>query len=131
MKTLNSLSLVVVVCFAIACRPFITTSLEANLFEKELAQATDPQLVDVRTFAEYSEGHLSGAILIDIKEPTFDSLIDQLDPTRPVFLYCRSGKRSLEAANVLEKKNFKVVYNLEGGIIAWKKSGKTVVGEMP
>ena len=127
MKVLNFFCLAIVTFLTTTCRSFVTTTLETDLFEKTLEQTPNPQVVDVRTFKEYSEGYLPGAILIDIREPSFDSLIDQLDRTRPVFVYCRSGKRSLEAANVLEKNKFKVVYNLEGGIIAWKEKGKTVV----
>jgi len=82
----------------------------------------------VRTYSEFAQGYLSGAILIDIKEPTtFDSLINQLDRTRPVFVYCRIGKRSMDAAKILEKKKFTKVYNLGGGIIEWKEKGKAVV----
>ena len=113
------------ICLLTACWS-VTTSLESDLFEKEVNQTPEPQLVDVRTLAEYRDGHLQGAILIDIREATFDSLIQQLDRERPVFVYCRSGRRSLEAAKILEKNNFKIVYNLDGGIIAWKEKGKPV-----
>ena len=126
MKSLNIFTCTVLICFVAACRPLVTTSLEADLFEKTLNQTTNPQLIDVRTFKEYSEGHLPEAILMDIKETTFDKMIESLDMTRPVFVYCRSGKRSMEAASIFEKKKFKVVYNLDGGIIAWKAKGKVV-----
>jgi len=109
------------------CRSSAITTLEANLFEETLNQTPEPQLVDVRTPAEYAEGHLPGAILIDYGEASFVSLIDQLDRSRPVFVYCRVGRRSLDAATVLEKNKFTVVYNLDGGIIAWKDQGKAVV----
>ena len=126
MKTLN-LFIFTILCLASSCRPLVTTTLEADLFEQTLGQKSNPQLVDVRTYKEYAEGYLPGAVLMDIKETTFDSLINQLDKNRPVFVYCRSGKRSLEAATVLEENKFKIVYNLEGGIIAWKNKGKPVV----
>jgi len=110
-----------------SCRSYVTTTLDSDLFEKTLDQTPDPQLVDVRTHTEFAEGHLPGAILMDIREKTFDSLIQQLDRSRPVFVYCRLGRRSLEAAKILEKNKFKRVYNLDGGIIAWKDRGKAVV----
>jgi rhodanese-related sulfurtransferase len=127
MKMLNLFSFTIVICFATSCRPLVTTTLETDLFEKTLSQAPNPQLIDVRTPKEFAEGYLPGATLMDIKDANFDSQILTLDRNRPVFVYCRSGKRSLEAANVLEKHKFKVVYNLEGGIIAWKNKGKAVV----
>ena len=112
-----------------SCRSFVTTTLNADLFEKTVNQVSEPQLVDVRTFAEYSEEHLPGAILMDVKDTAFYLQIKQLDRERPVFVYCRSGKRSLDAAGILEQNKFKVVYNLEGGIIEWKDKGKPVVTE--
>lgn len=121
------LYMAVVICLTISCRSDVITTLEADLFEKTLAQTPNPQLVDVRTFTEYSEGYLHGAILIDVREPTFETLIQQLDRTCPVFVYCRSGKRSLQAAGILEKNQFKKVYNLDGGVTAWKAKGKAVM----
>ena len=126
MKRQTFFSIFGVVCLMAACRSLVITTIDPDLFEKTLDLTSDAQLVDVRTYQEYIEGHLSGAILMDIRESTFDSLTNQLDRSRPVFVYCRSGKRSLDAANMLEKNKFKIVYNLDGGIIAWKDKGKTV-----
>ncbi len=51
----------------------------------------------------------------------------QLAKDKPVLVYCRSGRRSTAAAEVLAKLGFDVIRNLEGGIIAWQKAGKPVV----
>ncbi len=86
----------------------------------------DVQLLDVRTPAEYTEGHIAGAKNIDIYDDSFISrAIESLDRTKPVAVYCRSGKRSAEAAKRLAEKGYKVT-NLEGGIIAWTKNNKPV-----
>ena len=127
MMMLKFFNLTVVMCLMTTCRPLVITTLEADLFEKTLKQTPDPQLVDVRTYREYAEGNLPEAILMDIRLPSFDSLICQLDRTRPVFVYCRVGRRSLEAAKILEKNKFRIVYNLDGGIVAWKEKDKAVV----
>ena len=127
MKMLSFSFVAGVICLMTTCRPFVTTTLEVDLFDKTLKQTPNPQLVDVRTYSEYAEGCLPGAILIDIKQPSFDSLVCQLDRNRPVFVYCRVGRRSMEAAKALEKNKFKIVYNLDGGIVAWKEKGKAVV----
>jgi len=127
MKMLCFSLFTVVVYLTTACQSLVTTTLEADLFEKTLKQTPNPQLVDVRTYSEYAEGHLSESILMDIRKPSFDSLVCQLDRNRPVFVYCRLGRRSLEAARVLEKNKFKLIYNLDGGIVAWEEKGKTVV----
>ena len=121
----NLITPFVILCSIAACKS-VTTSIDADLFEKTLYQTPNPQLIDVRTFEEYREGHLVGARLMDIRRTTFEAQIQQLDRERPVFVYCRSGRRSLDAAKVLEKNDFKVVYNLAGGIIEWREKGKAV-----
>lgn len=78
------------------------------------------QLVDVRTPEEYADGHIPGAENINVFDRDFtDKAQTSLDKTKPVAVYCRSGKRSAEAAQKLSEKGFKVT-NLKGGIIAWK-----------
>ena len=124
MRTLNIVNFALVVSLMTMCRSLVITTIDADLFEKTLNQTPEPQLVDVRTYSEYTKGYLPGAILMDISKPSFDSLVCQLDRNRPVFVYCRVGRRSLDAAKVLEKNKFSVVYNLDGGIIAWKEKGK-------
>lgn len=85
------------------------------------------QLIDVRTQAEYDEGHLPFAVLIDVTKPAFLSrAMQHLDTTRPVFVYCRSGKRSARAASLLAAKGFRVI-NLKGGILAWIRAQYPVI----
>ena len=84
------------------------------------------QLVDVRTQAEYDEGHIAGALLIDIRQDDFDTQIDKLlQPGKPVAVYCRGGVRSRRAAEKLLMKGFQV-YNLDRGFSQWKEDGKPV-----
>ena len=84
------------------------------------------QLVDVRTVAEYSEGHIPGSININVLDNEFGTNIEELlQKDRPVAVYCKSGRRSRNAANILVKKGFKV-YNLDKGILDWKELGKEI-----
>lgn len=79
----------------------------------------DEQILDVRTPAEFAEGHIAGAVNIDIYDDNFMAdALKTLDPSRPVAVYCRSGKRSADAASRLAAKGYRVT-NLEGGILAW------------
>ena len=81
------------------------------------------------TKEEYAEGHLEGAVGLDVKAPSFKQIaLDKLDKGRPVAVYCRSGKRSASAAGILAAQGFQVT-NLEGGIMAWKEAGKPIVGD--
>lgn len=90
----------------------------------EFAQLLDNdatvQLVDVRSPMEYSEGHLPGAVLIDVKDCSFLSKArSQLSTERPVAVYCQSGLRSSIAAAMLVRVGYNVV-SLKGGIKAWQ-----------
>ena len=116
----------VVLCLMMACSPPVTISLDADGFENKINETPNPQLVDVRTFEEYRAGYLVGAMLMDVRRTTFQTQIQRLDRERPVFVYCRSGRRSLDAAKILERNDFKVVYNLKGGINEWIEKGKAV-----
>ena len=92
----------------------------------ELINNPEVQLVDVRTMDEYTEGHIAGSLIIDVKDENFASLVDeQLAKNKKVAVYCRSGRRSRTAADILVKKGFKV-YNLDKGILNWMEEGREV-----
>ena len=98
-------------------------------FSQIISSQNDVQLLDVRTPAEYAEGHLPGAMLIDIKAGKFaEQAAQQLHHSHPVAVYCRSGKRSAMAADTLAALGFKVL-NLNGGITAWQEQGLPIVIE--
>lgn len=100
-------------------------SVGADDFEKDV-KGGKLQLVDVRTAEEYAEGHIAGAVNIDVMRSDFrDRAVASLDRGKTVYVYCRSGKRSMTAASVLAGEGFRVV-NLSGGIMEWMDSGKAV-----
>nr|WP_202487398.1 MBL fold metallo-hydrolase [Streptomyces sp. SID8354] len=71
------------------------------------------QVIDVRNPAEYAAGALPGARNIPLA--ALADRLDELDPARPVILYCRSGNRSLIAAALLEAHGFTDVSDISGG----------------
>jgi rhodanese-related sulfurtransferase len=81
-------------------------------------------LLDVRTPEEYKQGHIENAKNIDVLQNDFAQKVERLDKNTPVFVYCRSGHRSMKAAQILKEKGFKKVYNLDGGYIAWSSQQK-------
>ena len=84
------------------------------------------QRLDVRTMAEYSEGHIPGTININVLDDSFAVMADStLQKDKPVALYCRSGKRSKKAAAILSEKGYKV-YELDKGFNAWQEAGEKV-----
>lgn len=87
----------------------------------------DEQILDVRTPAEFADGHIPGAVNIDIYSDNFmEDALKTLDPHRPVAVYCRSGKRSADAASRLAAKGYHVT-NLTGGILAWSEQKRQTV----
>ena len=95
----------------------------------ELVVYTNVIVLDVRTVEEFNEGHIEGAILIDQKQSDFIEKTKSLLPIdKKIAIYCRSGRRSANAAGRLADIGYKCV-NLKGGIIAWKDAGKPVVTE--
>lgn len=104
------------------------TSVSAADFDKEINE-NNVQLVDVRTPKEYAEGHIAGAMNINVQSDDFQIKAEnELSKDSTILVYCRSGRRSMDAAKILAKLGYKVV-NLEGGIIEWRESGHPVTEE--
>lgn len=91
----------------------------------ELITKPDVVLLDVRTADEFKEGHIENALNIDVKQDDFMEKAKALPKDKTIAVYCRSGKRSANAADKLASEGYKVV-NLLGGIIAWKDGGRLV-----
>ena len=92
----------------------------------ELLEVPGVVLLDVRTVGEFAEGHLEGAVNIDQGQSDFVEKVKAVVPTdKKVAIYCRSGRRSANAAEKLANEAYQCV-NLKGGIIAWKEEGKAV-----
>lgn len=83
-------------------------------------------VLDVRTPQEFAEGHLPGAVNLDVSSPDFASQIATLDPTQPYAVYCRSGNRSGVALAAMAEQGFTAAYHLQGGIGAWQEAGGEV-----
>ncbi|WP_240622992.1 rhodanese-like domain-containing protein [Schaalia canis] len=73
---------------------------------------SDMTIIDVRTPEEYAEGHLEGAVNIDIQAEDFKEQIAALDPAGNYAVYCRSGNRSGQAVSFMESAGFTSVQNL-------------------
>ena len=101
-----------------------------NMEVKEFAELiADPSVVilDVRKADEFAEGHIKGAILIDQFQSDFvEQAQAKLPKEKTIAIYCRSGRRSANAAGKLADVGNKCV-NLKGGILAWKEAKMPVV----
>ena len=95
----------------------------------ELIADSNVVVLDVRTAAEFAEGHIQRAILIDQGQSDFVEKAKATLPTdKTIAVYCRSGRRSANAAGRLADVGYKCV-NLKGGIIAWQGANMPVVEE--
>lgn len=94
-------------------------------FAKAIADTGHVRLVDVRTAKEYAEGHIAGAVNIDVNQPDFEQRTAYLtgNDDVQVAVYCRAGRRSMKAAESLSARGVRVL-NLDGGITAWQREGK-------
>ena len=101
---------------------------DINSDELELMiKKEDLILLDVRTPTEYSNGHLISAVNINYYGDNFDKKIDELDKSKPIVVYCKSGGRSSKSALKLAEKGLEQIYNLEGGFDQWIFYGKEVL----
>ena len=101
-------------------------SLSVEAYEQTIADTSVVRL-DVRTAAEFAEGHIYKAVNIDVLKPDFEQkAVASLPKNRLIAVNCRSGKRSKNAANILVHNGYKVV-ELDNGYQGWVAAGKKVV----
>lgn len=90
--------------------------LDAETFRKE---SKGERIIDVREAYEFKQARIPGAINIPLSE--LPARLAEIPRERPVFLYCRSGMRSKQAAKILIRNGYRDVAHLRGGILAWRK----------
>ncbi len=94
---------------------------------QQLISQKGVQLIDVRTPAEFKEGYIKNAILIDYMAADFkEKAFEGLDKSKPVLVYCASGGRSAKSAKIYKEAGFTKVYNLLGGFRAWSAKGLNI-----
>lgn len=104
-------------------------TLAPQAFIKQAKADTTAIILDVRTPGEYKEEHLAGAQQLDfLNTSVFDAGIKLLDKSHTYYVYCRSGKRSHNACIKMKKQGLKV-FDMEGGILNWKKLGMPTTKE--
>lgn len=112
-----------------ACQSQDIPTLEPQAYEEALHTDTAAVLIDVRQPDEYAEGHLRGAQLLNVLETaTFQAGIAALDKSKHYYIYCRSGRRSHNAATQMKAIGLQVT-DLKRGITAWQSAGKPIVKE--
>lgn len=110
----------------VGCSPATSDTLDVEAFAK-LVATPGVVVLDVRTPQEYADGHLKGALLLDVNAPDFAAKVAQLDKAASYAVYCRSGNRSATALKIMKDAGIKQVAHLGQGITAWTKAGQPVV----
>lgn len=89
--------------------------------KEQIEKNKDVQVLDVRTPKEWAEGTIKNALKVNVFDDDFTTKSDKvLNKDKTVYVYCRSGRRSLKACKLLLAKGYKVI-NVEGGYMAWEK----------
>ena len=103
----------------LGCKAADFRSVDADTFAQIIEDTTIVRL-DVRTLNEYAQGHIPNALLIDVTQADFMQKAEQLLPKdKTIALYCRSGRRSKTAAQLLAKQGYQVI-ELNTGFNSWK-----------
>jgi rhodanese-related sulfurtransferase len=98
-------------------------TIEAKDFAETMNTTQNPQILDVRTPEEFTEGHIDNAANVNWLGDRFVADAEKFDKTKPVFVYCKSGRRSKKATEKLQELGFKNIYELEGGFMKWSAAG--------
>jgi rhodanese-related sulfurtransferase len=98
----------------------VTVEQAQALIQRQSGKA-DFVILDVRTLAEFREGHIEGAILLDVSAPDFEKRLSGLDRGKSYLVYCRSGNRSARAVQAMERLGFRSIYHMHQGILGWQQ----------
>ncbi len=101
-------------------------NLDAAKFQAGIKETKNEVIVDARMPWELKDGFIEGAVNYNYMEDDFMNHFKNISKNTPIYIYCASGGRSEEAANLLVKSNYKYVYNLTGGMRKWKEANLPV-----
>lgn len=101
-------------------------------FMARIQTTNHPIIIDVRTDKEFDTGHIPNATNIDYFDETFWEKIEQhISTEHSIFVYCRSGRRSIRACTLMRNGGFDntQIFNLEGGYSQWMEEVGNIVSK--
>ena len=98
-------------------------AIQADTLIKNHRDSPDLVIIDVRTPGEFMTERIDKSKNLDVSAVHFNDSLDKLDKNKLYLIYCPSGSRSATALTRMQTRNFKVVYNMQGGLSAWKSAG--------
>ncbi len=87
--------------------------------EARAKQKAGAVIVDVREAHELREGYIPGAVHMPLGN--LSRRLKELDPSREIVIVCRSGNRSITAAQIMQQGGFSQVSSMAGGMISWTR----------
>jgi rhodanese-related sulfurtransferase len=104
---------------------------DAAAASKLLDQEKGIVVLDVRSSAEFGEGHIAKATNLDVNDAEFKAKAAKLDRSKPYLVHCAAGRRSARAVTVLKDLGFLNVFHLSAGLNDWKERGYPVEKPQP
>ncbi|MFZ1808892.1 MAG: rhodanese-like domain-containing protein [Cyclobacteriaceae bacterium] len=105
----------------------ISETVSTAVFQQKMSESTNAAILDVRTPEEFMDGYIEGADNVDFRASDFQTKVSALDKNATYFVYCASGGRSRDAADLMKEMGFKNVYDLAGGFKGWSQKGLPAV----
>jgi len=102
-------------------------SITAEEVKQALDTKADVTIVDVRTPDEYRKGHLEGSLLLPVDTVSEKAASVLKDKKETLYVYCLSGSRSIQAADILLKLGYTRVFNMTSGLLAWRAKGYSLI----
>ncbi len=102
-------------------KEFQFTNMKAVEAAKMLKENPKAIVLDIRTPAEFNEGHIPGAVNIDYKADSFESELEKLDRDATYVMHCRSGRRSANSFETFSKLGFQNIVHMDDGILGWEQ----------
>lgn len=101
-------------------------NLSPKVFHDQITNMADSIIIDVRTPKEFESGHIKNAVNIDFLSEDFWDRIEQIPSDKNIFVYCRTGRRSIRTCTLMRNGGFDKdkIFNLEGGYALWLETIK-------
>lgn len=128
-------AIIILILFFTGCSNSQPNQKEAEIFLKNINATEFKKLVDagngitldVRAPEEIADGYINNASIVNYYDEDFEKKINLIPKDKEIYIYCKSGGRSSEAAEILQKNGFNRIYQLENGIIEWEEMGYPLV----
>lgn len=113
---------ILLLCSITSCNNHSNNLVSANKFSEIISNDKSAIIIDVRTPDEFNKGHLKNSLNVNWFDENFDENLNIFSKDLPVLVYCLSGGRSSKANERIKSLGFKNVYELDGGILEWRKN---------